>query len=313
MVTNRSKLNFKPETNILADYIIPTPERRFISDNLIDHLNKIKDSYMDKEDYTTDLNGTSIVKLSERSLSADSIEWDNILHKPTLDLKEVNEAIQALHTHNNLNALDCLSISNDNKPIWNNTEWPYPTTSKVTPLNELHTRNICIDEDPPKSSYDGDLWFQIDTSAKTLNSINIRKDNEWYTMNVNELLISIANRISKNFQSKQDCDYLASSSYEAMANLDLEGLVSIQLNKLLNERVFNEELVCDGVSFRYLITHSFGTRKVLAQIIDDTSGVELDKSKYSLVRNSDNTIILTFNVPPIKNQKYSILLAKVDY
>ena len=98
MVTNRSKLNFKPETNILADYIIPTPERRFISDNLIDHLNKIKDSYMDKEDYTTDLNGTSIVKLSERSLSADSIEWDNILHKPTLDLKEVNEAIQALIT-----------------------------------------------------------------------------------------------------------------------------------------------------------------------------------------------------------------------
>lgn len=305
--TEKSNID-KNQKDILAEYIISTPEKRFVNDALLEKINEVINTSMDKNIYDSD--NDNIVDLSKKSLTTDSIEWNNILHKPSLDMDKIDETIKLKHSHDNIESLQLLSNSKANTPLWNNKEWPYPTSSKIQPLNEFHNRNIYIDsEDPKELSKDGDIWFNINFSTKSLISINVRIDNEWYKLDINNLMTSLANNISKTFNNKQPFYKIDLND----SKINLEDVIRKELNRLIDDRIFNEELICDGITHKYLITHSFNTRKVICQIIDNDSGSELDRKEYTLIRNSDNTIILTFYNPPIKNKTYTILLLKVDY
>lgn len=305
--TEKSNID-NDQKDILVDYIITTPEKRFISDTLLEKINSLIKTSMDKNIYDSD--NDNIIDLSKRSLISESVEWNNILNKPSLDINEINNSIKNTHFHKNIESLQLLGSLDENTPIWNGKEWPYPTSSNIQPLNEFHNRNIYIDsEDPKNSSNNGDIWFNIDFSTKSLISINIRIDNEWYKLDINELITSLINNVSKTFNNKQP-------SYEIDLNdskINLEEVIRKELNRVINDKTFNEELICDGITYKYLITHSFNTRKVMCQIIDNDSNSELDRKEYSLIRNSDNTVILNFYNPPVKNKSYTILMMKVDY
>ena len=75
---------------------------------------------------------------------------------------------------------------------------------------------------------------------------------------------------------------------------------------------FCDEIIGDGVTYRYIVTHLFNSIKILSQLIDSKSGINISEDKYTLIRKNPNNIVIEFNNPPLKNDLYYVLLIKVE-
>lgn len=79
-----------------------------------------------------------------------------------------------------------------------------------------------------------------------------------------------------------------------------------------NIQTFCDEVIGDGITYRYLVTHMLNSFKILTQIVQEDNGMTLSSDKYILIRKSPNNIIVEFSSPPVKNEKFYILLVKVE-
>lgn len=77
-------------------------------------------------------------------------------------------------------------------------------------------------------------------------------------------------------------------------------------------RTHYDEIVGNGLDYEFLITHLLNSRILMAQIIDSKTGIELDKSKYILIRNSNNTVLVQFKNIPKKDESYYVMLLKMN-
>ena len=93
--TEKSNID-NDQKDILVDYIITTPEKRFISDTLLEKINSLIKTSIDKNIYDSD--NDNIIDLSKRSLISESVEWNNILNKPSLDINEGYESLKNLYS-----------------------------------------------------------------------------------------------------------------------------------------------------------------------------------------------------------------------
>ena len=75
---------------------------------------------------------------------------------------------------------------------------------------------------------------------------------------------------------------------------------------------FCDEIIGDGVTYRYIVTHLFNSIKILSQLIDSKSGINISEDKYTLIRKNPNNIVIEFNNPPLKDDLYYVLLIKVE-
>lgn len=75
---------------------------------------------------------------------------------------------------------------------------------------------------------------------------------------------------------------------------------------------FCDEILGDGITYKYLVTHFFNSIKVLTQLIDSRTGINIPEDRYTLVRKNNNNIIIEFNTPPLKDDLYYVLLIKVE-
>ena len=72
-----------------------------------------------------------------------------------------------------------------------------------------------------------------------------------------------------------------------------------------------DKIVGDGINYEYIIAHSLQSRILMAQIINSNTGIELDKSEYTLIRDSDNTVLVKFKSIPKKNESFYVMLLKI--
>ena len=75
---------------------------------------------------------------------------------------------------------------------------------------------------------------------------------------------------------------------------------------------FCDEIIGDGITYRYIVTHMFNSFKVMSQVIREENGIELPRDQYILVRKNSNNIVIEFKSPPFKDEKFYVLLVKVD-
>ena len=49
----------------------------------------------------------------------------------------------------------------------------------------------------------------------------------------------------------------------------------------------------------------------MVQLIDDETGNTFKEAHYNVKRDTDNTILITFNAPPISQKKFLVLCLRV--
>lgn len=74
---------------------------------------------------------------------------------------------------------------------------------------------------------------------------------------------------------------------------------------------FCDDIIGDGITYRYIVSHMLNSYKIMSQIIQSQNGIELPKDKYTLIRKTPNVIVIEFTTPPLKEELLYVLLIKV--
>ena len=193
------------DENISAYLVVQNPDRMFVTIEQLQSIDVIIEKYMNADDYTGD--GESKVNHAKLADIANSIEWENIENKPEFDLDGISDAIENVHSHENKDAIDKLDEDINGEPLWNGSEWPYPTIAQELPLEEQHFRNVIISENDPENLLDnGDMWIQIDEHTNSISSFNVKFGRyQYYSLSLEDIIIAALDRITdpvKNIVSK---------------------------------------------------------------------------------------------------------------
>lgn len=274
------------EPNILARRIITDPERRFITDKLLDLLDTISKSYMNITIYDTDQNG--IVDVAERALVADKVDWNNIENRPpNLTAAIIDELVASMHKHDNKIALDAISIDTTrNLPMWDGQDWPSNTVAKEMPLASKSIRNTYITPDMPANAYTGDVWIENERNRNEIRAFHInRGGSQWISLSINEVADIVKDKV---------IDTLTSGG-----TLPGGGGGAIQ--------TYTKTFSGNNVDKEYTIMHNLKSLNVLAQLYDTKTNETVD---VAFTRATINTVTVAFNKAPKPTDTYTLLLVK---
>lgn len=266
--------------DIPASRIITDPERRFVPDTLLEKIREIIDSYMHISIYDTNRNG--IVDLSEDSLNAQSVEWDNIKNKPGITHITWEEVYGSVHKHLNKIALDKIGIDPaTDEPTWDDSEWPYPQTAPQNPIDRKFMRNIIISPFLPPNMNDGDFWVEVEISVNRIRGFHFKKsDNEFYSLTINDLINIITAKV-----------------LEKISN----GETSLS-------PAFKSNIIGNGINNTFTIIHNLQSRDVIVQVYHLNTGetIQVHTTRIDL-----ETIKIDFHNPPESGATFTVLIQRV--
>lgn len=278
--------NEDEKPNILAKRIITDPERRFITDKLLELLDTISKSYMNITIYDSDKNG--IVDVAERALVADKVDWNNIENRPpNLTTAIIDELVSSMHKHNNKIALDAITIdTTKNLPLWDGRDWPSSTVAKEMPLASKSIRNTFIMPDTPSNSYTGDIWIENERNKNEIKAIHINKGgNQWISLSISEVSDIVKDKVLDSITSGTTPIPGGGSSI----------------------KTYTKTFSGNNVDKEYSIQHNLKSMNVLAQLFDTITNETVD---VSFIRKGVNTIVVSFNKAPKPSDTYTVLLVK---
>ena len=69
--------------------------------------------------------------------------------------------------------------------------------------------------------------------------------------------------------------------------------------------------IIECIDRNYHIEHNLNSKLIMVQLIDDETGNTFKEAHYNVKRDTDNTILITFNAPPISQKKFLVLCLRV--
>ena len=74
---------------------------------------------------------------------------------------------------------------------------------------------------------------------------------------------------------------------------------------------FSDIIECNGIDKNYHIEHNLNSKSIIVQLVDNETSNTFKEAHYNVRRDTENTILITFNAPPISRKKFLVLCLRV--
>lgn len=127
---------------VSADNVITNNARQFISleeknllASMLDTITGTAHHVMYKEMYDRDDDG--LVDVSKKSLTTDTVLWDNVIGRPDIPTKTIEKTAEDSHVHDNKEFLDALGIDKNGNITFNGKGYELPNNLMITNVYDV--------------------------------------------------------------------------------------------------------------------------------------------------------------------------------
>lgn len=130
---------------------------------------------------------------------------------------------------------------------------------------------------------------------------------------INERLQELNNRIDElNNQPVDPVDPEPPVDPPNNDNDDIWKMWLVYMAKQTIRQKYSALLECNGLDKNYQVLHMLNTKQVLVQLIEEENWHTFTEDKYICVRDTDNTLTIRFNAPPIARKKFYVMCLRME-